>query len=237
MYSTIAKVYDYIFPQNPMQLSFIDKLSPIMKNHTIIEIGCATGNLTELLSRKSSHVIGIDLDDELLKVGNDKYPTLRLEKMNMLDINSLGQHFDKVLCFGNTLVHLPNRSLVQEFFHKVCESLSIEGAFIVQIINYDRIINKNVDHLATISNEHIEFVRKYDLNNTVVHFNTELTIKESGQVINNSIPLLTLRKDEIEEMLTRAGFKDIVFYGNLKAEPLTDASVPLLFSCRKKNEK
>lgn len=220
-----------------MQLSFIDKLSPIHERDQIIEIGCATGNLTELLSRKTSHIMGIDLDDELLAVGKEKYPHLKLEKMNMLDINALGQNFDKIVCFGNTLVHLPNRELVQAFFKSAYESLADQGTFIVQIIHYDRIVKDRIDHLAIISNEHIEFVRHYDLKDHVVYFNTKLTIKSNGQIIENSIPLLTLKKDELKEMLTQAGFKAIEFYGNLKGEPLTESSVPLLFSCRKIHEK
>jgi len=233
MYNTLAKVYDFIFPQNEQQLKFINEVHEILPHEKILEVGCATGNLTELLSRKSENIIGIDLDTNLLEVGKEKYPQLDLKLLNMLDIKELKQTFNRIVCFGNTLVHLPNRQLVNNFFMSVYETLHDDGYFITQIIHYDRIINENIDHLKTIDNDHIQFVRDYKLDDDVVHFNTKLTIKETQTKISNSIHLLTLQKHEIEEMLKSIGFKEIKFYGNLKGEPLTAQSTPLIFSCRK----
>jgi len=233
MYNTLAKVYDFIFPQNEQQLKFINEVQEILPHEMILEVGCATGNLTELLNRKSQDIIGIDLDTGLLEIGKEKYPQLDLRLLNMLDIKELKRTFDRIVCFGNTLVHLPDRQLVNNFFTSVYETLHDDGFFITQIIHYDRIINQNINHLKTIDNDHVQFIRDYKLDDEVVHFNTTLTIKETQTEITNSIPLLTLQKQEIEDMLKNIGFKDITFYGNLKGEPLTAQSIPLIFSCRK----
>ncbi|MCH4890987.1 class I SAM-dependent methyltransferase [Acidaminobacter sp. JC074] len=233
MYKTIANVYDYIFPQNQMQLNFINSISEIKADDDILEIGCATGNLTDLLKRKSDKVMGIDLDTGLLEVAKRKYPHMDIREMNMLEIESLHKNFDKIVCFGNTLVHLSNRQMVTDFFKSVYKTLKPGGSFVVQIINYDRIIEGNINHLATIDNDHIQFVRDYIIHDKTVDFKTKLTIKSDGTVIENSIPLLTLRKKEIEDMLQDIGFNQISFYGNLKGQPLTSQSVPLLFSCGK----
>lgn len=237
MYSSIAEVYNYIFPQNKAQLAFIESISPIDHEDRIIEVGCATGNLTDLLSSKSHHVMGIDLDEQLLAVGKRVYPNLNTQHLNMMAIPSLNKTFDKVICFGNTLVHLSDRKMVQDFFNNTFKVLKDGGHFITQIIHYDRIINDNIDFLPTIDNEYITFVRDYELKEATVNFKTTLTIKSTKEVLTNCVPLLTLQKDEIENMLLHAGFKNIQFYGNLKGDPLTDSSIPLLFSCEKFNEK
>ncbi len=233
MYKTIASVYDYIFPQNIKQLELIEKIQPIQGNEHIIEIGCATGNLTDLLHQKTDHVIGLDLDEGLLEQAKLKYPGYSFILENMLNLNQLNQKFNKVICFGNTLVHLPNRDMVKAFFKTVYNTLEDDGYFIVQIINYNRIVEQNINHLSTIDNNHITFKRDYVHHNGYVDFNTELTIKSSDQTIINSIPLLTLTQEELTDMLSAIGFKALKFYGNLNGDKITESSVPLLMSCKK----
>lgn len=233
MYKSIAKVYDYIFPQNINQLNFIDRIKPITKHEAILEIGCATGNLTKLLYSKSDHVIGLDLDDTLLEEAEKKHPDLTFVHENMLNISTLKSKFDRIVCFGNTLVHLPDRDAVISFFNNVYNQLNNNGRFIVQIINYDRIISQNIDHLPTIENDYIKFTRDYDLKNGYVSFDTELIIKETSQVIKSKLPLLTLQQKEIQTYLEMAGFKDIQFYGNLQGDLIQPTDIPLLFSCTK----
>jgi len=237
-YDSISKVYDFIFPQNPAQLKFIQSIADLPAESKVLDIGCATGNLTALLSKVSDHVIGLDLDDGLLEMAHQKHPDLIFKKENMLNIDTVFKkhYFDTVVSFGNTLVHLPNRESVQAFFTKVYKTLKDDGDFIVQIINYDRIVKDAITSLATIDNDVVKFVRDYQLtpDKSQVAFKTELTIKTNGQVINNSIDLLTLGQEELETMLSHAGFNNIQFYGSLNGDSLTENSVPLLFSCKKR---
>lgn len=233
-YQSIASVYDFIFPQNKKQLSFIEKIIPLNHTDRILDIGCATGNLTALLKSKTPHVIGLDLDSDLLDQARIKYPHYDFIEENMLYINErFSEKFNHIISFGNTLVHLPSRDDVQIFFNQVYKLLNSDGYFITQIINYDRIISKSIDHLPTIDNDHIKFVRTYNHHKDYVDFVTELTIKDSQQIISNSIPLLALRKKELESMLKKSGFVDILFYGNLDGDALTDQDTPLIFSCKK----
>ncbi|MDA3885378.1 MAG: class I SAM-dependent methyltransferase [Candidatus Delongbacteria bacterium] len=238
-YQSIAEVYDYIFPQNRKQLEFIESISTIAKEESILDVGCATGNLSELLAERSDNVTGIDLDNDLLSIAKNKEKTGNIvyKKANMLYLREDFENtsFDKIISFGNTLVHLPSRESVVEYFRIVYDLLKSNGSFIVQIINYDRIINKNIDNLPTIDNEEIKFVRNYNYNEDIgnVDFITELYLKKDNKVIKNSIPLLALTKSEINKILIDTGFQNVKFYGGLDGQELTGNSVPLLFSCRK----
>lgn len=236
-YKSIAKVYDYIFPKNRKQLEFIESIKKIESEEKILDIGCATGNLTELLGEKTKNVIGIDLDKELLKEAKEKHPNLKFENMNMLKIdeNFEENSFDRIISFGNTLVHLDNISEIKVFFEKVYKLLKKEGYFIVQIINYDRVIDKNIKSLPTINNEKIEFVRDYNYraDEGKVDFITKLTIKEEKLEIRNKIELLAVRKNEIEKILIDLKFKNIEFYGNFMKETLSENSEALIFKAQK----
>ena len=236
-YESIAKVYDYIFPKNRKQLEFIESIEKIKNKEKILDIGCATGNLTELLGERTENVIGIDLDRELIKEAKLKNPRLIFENMNMLEIDKSFEenNFARIVSFGNTLVHLDNIGEIKVFFEKVYKLLKKEGYFIVQIINYDRVIDKNMKSLPTIDNEKIEFIRDYNyhFNTGKVDFITKLTIKEEKIEIKNNIKLLAIRKNEIEKILLDLKFKNIEFYGSFIGEKLSENSEALIFKAQK----
>ena len=236
-YESIAKVYDYIFPKNRKQLEFVESIKKINSKEKMLDIGCATGNLTELLGEKTRNIVGIDLDKELLKEAKEKHPNLNFENMNMLKINEKFEEnsFDRVVSFGNTLVHLDSREEVEEFFQKVYKTLKFNGFFIVQIINYNRVIEKNIKNLPTIDNEKVKFVRDYEYDKSIgkVDFITELTIKEANLNIKNNIKLLALTKIEIQKFLGEIGFRNIEFYGDFEGRELSDNSEALIFVAQK----
>ncbi|PID27101.1 MAG: hypothetical protein CR982_07250 [Candidatus Cloacimonadota bacterium] len=235
-YSSIAQNYNYIFPKNRKQLSFIKSIVENRSLNKILDVGSATGNLTSLLKELSDNVYGIELDSELISIAK-KSVDASFFKLNMLDLESKFTHdsFSLVVSFGNTLVHLGTLEEVKKYFISIFNILETDGYFITQIINYDRVENENIKSLPTIENEKIKFVRDYSLvdEGRFVNFETELTIKEENRKVNGKIKLLTLKKREIENLLLDVGFTNIKFYGDFNGGELKPFSVPLIFSCKK----
>ena len=233
-YESISAVYDRIFPLNPVQLEFIteDKEEGALKK--VLDVGCGTGSLCIALSGSVNEIIGIDPDGKMLEIARSKagntHPNLQFLEMGMLEI---GDHFREVsdlLCLGNTLVHLTSEQEVQFFLDQSREVLAPGGRLIIQIINYNRILGQQLRGLPTIENDHIRFERIYEYDRTSdrINFKTGLWIKETGQKIHNSIILIPLRKERLEEMLEKSGYRRIKFYGNFKREPLLAESIPLV---------
>ena len=55
--------------------------------------------------------------------------------------------FKEIFCIGNSLVHLPFKSEIEDVIKKSYKILQNGGVFIVSIINYDRIIEKNIKEM------------------------------------------------------------------------------------------
>ncbi|MDE5424263.1 class I SAM-dependent methyltransferase [Ancylomarina sp. DW003] len=239
-YQSISKYYQYIFPLNKVQIDFILSAKEDTKQLRILDIGCAIGDLSMDLANHFNEVVGIDLDEGMIDKAIEKSKEktnlhFHLEDMLQIDQSYGENHFDLVVCFGNTLVHLESEELVSDFFSKAHICLAKGGKLLFQIINYDRIIDQKINFLPTIENDTIRFKRDYTLhsNNKVVDFKTTLTIKETGESISNSIPLLAIRKANIEKLLKEAGFSNVKFYGNFKKDPFADGSIPLVVEARK----
>ncbi|NOU60744.1 class I SAM-dependent methyltransferase [Marinifilum caeruleilacunae] len=235
-YQSISKYYHHIFPLNKMQISFIENShSKPSSALSVLDIGCAIGDLSLELANSYQKVTGIDLDkgmiDQAIEKGkNMKHLSFCLQNMLELETAFGKEAFDTIACFGNTLVHLNSEEEILLFFKNAKSVLKEEGKLLFQIINYDRIIDQNINHLPTIENDTIRFERNYTYHpeKGKVDFETILTIKESNSKIKNCIELMAIKKSTLTQMLQNAGFNHISFYGNFKREPLTENSMPLI---------
>ncbi len=233
-YKSISEHYDYIFPTSPQQLSFVKDRFSDPHESTILDVGCGTANLCISMAPHFNKVIGIDPDLSMLQKAEEKadktYSNLSFYPYGMLDIETQFKDLDGVLCLGNTLVHLNSDKEILEFLRQALKALRPGGKLLIQIINYDRIIDQDIRALPTLENDQIKFVRnyRYVTNKNILEFETQLTIKASDKVLRNLIQLYPIRRSELGNLLKNAGFGDVTFFGNFKGEALTDESIPLV---------
>ena len=238
-YSSISEYYSEIFPFNPAQLQFVIKNTGGLSGKKVLDIGCATGELSFQLAKNGAQVTGIDLNEDLLdkaKTGK-AHPKITFRKGDMLKLKSDFQNktFDTVLCFGNTLVHLPASGLILKMMKGVYDVLKPGGVFLLQILNYDYILSEPVTELPLIETENIKFVRHYsfDESSPLISFQTELHLKKEGEVIFNETPLLALKSNELKNLLDEAGFKGVGFFANFREAAFGGNHLPLVLKAGK----
>jgi 2-polyprenyl-3-methyl-5-hydroxy-6-metoxy-1,4-benzoquinol methylase len=170
MYHLFASYYDQIFDFNPTTFESI-----FLENFkNALDLGCGTGRLTKVIHNHHIKALGIDLDEDMIKLAMGKYPEIQFEMMNMLDINQLGS-FDLITCFGNTLPHI-NPHEFHIFFKHIESNLSSQGVFWIQVLNYDRILKLKVTELQPIIKDDLRFYRSYTFYNDYIEFKTRLEV-------------------------------------------------------------
>lgn len=234
-YSSIANYYEHIFPLNKQQVEFVLSEFDSPEELYFLDAGCSTGQLAKELCLHGALGLGIDLNSDMISRAASLFPSpsISFRKMNMLQLTkTLPEHyFDVVICFGNTIVHLDNITQVKDFFKQAATVLKPGGKLLLQLLNYDYILDRQITELPLIDNEHIRFVREYILpkgNQPKVEFRTRLTLKETGETLENSTLLLPVRKNELEKLLTLAGFSNLCFYSNFTKSPAGDDHLPLV---------
>jgi len=244
-YEELSRYYDIIFPAAPATVELIEKLAHNGKH--ILDIACGTGNYAIELAKKGYIVDGVDLDNEMIKAGKRKAKAENLDinfiRGNMKDIKFLfpDKKYDLVYCIGNSLVHLDNESEIQQMINDVADITKDNGTLVIQIVNYDRILDFNIDHLPTISRKEagVDFVRKYihDKSSGKILFNTEIHISNNNNnkkhIYENSVALYPLRKDALVNIVKNAEFKNVEVYGGFNKEEYSENSFATVLVARK----
>lgn len=235
-YTSISKHYSEIFPYKPVQLQFVKKNMGNLRDKYILDIGCATGELAFHLAQEGAEVTGIDLNEDLLRQAKaqKQNPNLHFQTGDMLNLEQdfSQNQFDSVLCFGNTLVHLPDKNSVLQMLQGTKRTLKPGGCFFLQILNYDYILKEHITELPLIETPNVKFVRKYKIEKGEGHvkFITDLYLKNEGRTISNETTLLALQSGELVDLLQKAGFQNIQLFANFKMEKLGGNHLPLVLS-------
>lgn len=239
-YSSIAKYYNQIFPLNEDQVRFVQSNVGTLSGKNILDVGCSTGQLASRLAGLGAQVTGIDLSPEMIQIARkDNHESgLIFQEANMLDIGSLSpkSSLDVVICFGNTLVHLDSIDEVAAFLKSVVSLLKPGGKFLLQILNYDFILDEQIEELPLIDGPKVSFLRKYDLPQQAeekIIFNTELVVKRTRDSLFHASRLLPLRKSDLNQLLEFYGFGHVRYYSGFDKKPFKEHSLPLIVSAER----
>lgn len=75
-YTGFAGVYDQLMDDTPYEqwcANIVEELEKYgVKDGLVLELGCGTGSLTELLAARGFDMIGVDCSDEMLNVACEK---------------------------------------------------------------------------------------------------------------------------------------------------------------------
>lgn len=231
-YEELSKYYDVIFPLGEEKLKFMK--DRINGKGNILDLAAGTGNYSIELSKLGHNVVAVDLDEEMINKIEDKNKkektNVKPYKLDMKNIDNLRNYeFDAIICIGNSLVHLDNRKEIKDVLKKMYNILDYEGVVILQIVNYDRILEYNVKQLPLIDRPEakVKFIRNYELENGKILFKTKLVINED-EIYNNCISLYPLKSQEFVDILKQVGFKNIKLYGGFDQREFSLDSFPLV---------
>lgn len=219
-YKQISKYYDYIFPTGEEQLKFLTEIAGNPPK-AVLDIACGTGGYALELAAKGYNVTAVDRDAGMLEQLSGKVSSsggsLEFQQADMVNIDeNLSSKFNMAFCIGNSLAHLNNMQQIKEFLANVKKTMVNDGSLVLQIINFDRIILREIKSLPTIENKSIglTFERNYDYNKQYnrIAFKTRLTVE--GKTLDNEVTLYPLRQDELTEAVSEAGFKKQKLFGD-----------------------
>ncbi len=245
MYDIIAGLYSELFPPDNSRCGFIIEECGIKPGQaaSILDAGCATGDLAFELSNNGIRVSGIDIDPAMISIAKQRADAVKDQacppdffEAGLNDIGKLFQlnSFDGIVCFGNTLPHLLSEAQVEDFFRQASALLKPGGKFIFQIINFDLIEKKDSFDFPDIDTGAGIFRRKYRRRpDKRLDFIIELTDTKTGSTLSDSVPLLPIGRQALTGMLTASGLKDICIYTGYERMPADGTEFASIYTITK----
>ncbi len=244
-YDDISKNYDEMFNfENDLNSAenFIARLKKQFNFKNALDIGCGTGSYTLALARSGAKATGMDLSNSMIDEAkknsfayglNIDFINSGMEKM----LFNVKEKFDLIMCMGNTLPHLLSKKDLFSMATACKQLLNPGGHLVLNLLNYDRILNAEERIVGITRSENHEFIRFYDFEEPYVNFNLLEIDWTKGTPSHKitSTKLYPYTHLEVESALLESKFKNLAIYSGLefkKYKPGKSKSITLIAKVR-----
>ncbi|MDP4126147.1 MAG: class I SAM-dependent methyltransferase [Bacillota bacterium] len=225
-YRALSEYYDEIFPLKKVQKEFLQDYIKRESLSSILDIGCGTGTFALELSQNGVNVLGVDLSEEMVEISKrkalEKDSIASFSVADMRDLSDIKEQFDGIVCLGNTLAHV----LGENDLKQVLTQFRDRGNhLLLQIVNYDRILAKQVKELPIIKTSNLTFYRSYMYRlDGRIDFSMKIEFPDTNEVVSGVNLLFPLKLDILKSALLDTGWEISGIWGNFDHEPWTKDS-------------
>lgn len=234
-YRALSEYYDEIFPLKGAQKSFLHDYLNQESLTSVLDIGCGTGTLALELNQTGIKVLGVDLSEEMIEISRKKAQetgsTALFSLADMRDLGSITEQFDGIVCIGNTLAHVSGEGELKQVLTQFGE----KGThLLLQTVNYDRILAKQVKELPVIKTAHLTFYRFYTHRpDGKLDFDMQIEFPDTSQVISGVNLLFPIKCDILKKALLESGWEVSGLWGNFDKDPWTEDSPATVLSAKR----
>lgn len=138
-YTDFAYIYDKLIDQDYEK--WADYIEEIFKKHgkepeLVLDLGCGTGSITNILAKRGYDMIGIDLSPDMLNVARNKALAGELDVLYLCqDIREFELYgtVDAIICTLDVLNYITDPQNLEQVFALVKNYLNPDGIFIFDI--------------------------------------------------------------------------------------------------------
>ena len=241
-YRDLAAHYALLFPLNERQREFFGHLLATGPVGSVLDVGCGTGEHLAWFSSRGVHAYGLEPDEAMFRELRRRnwpgtVPTLVQAGVEALT-GAVGGRVDLVLCLGNTLPHVPDRTSARKALLVMAGALSPRGRLVIQTVNFDRILEAGGFSFPVIERElprggRIVFHREYDLTTLPERILFKTRLESPAGERCATWPLVPLRWEELLHDLGEAGLQDALEFGDYDRQPYERNSPALILLARR----
>ncbi len=199
----------------------------------VLDLGCGTGEHSRFLVDQGFEVVGIDASASMFeKAIEAPLPTgLSFVHGDLAEIEDLTDgRFSGGICLGNTLPHIRTDRELASFLRGLRRRLMPGARWILQLLNYERIVARKERHLPLNFRPHDDgesvFLRLMEVEDDgrVLFFPTTLRFRPDADppvtvAASKRVELRGWRLAELEAALDDAGFSERTLYGSFERRP------------------
>jgi len=235
-YTNFAEVYDLFMDNIPYEdwCSYVTDLlkEQGVKDGLVLDLGCGTGSLTELLADAGYDMIGVDNSEDMLQIAMDKRAESGKDILYLLqDMREFELYgtVKAVLSICDCINYILEFKDLVEIFRLVNNYLDPGGVFIFDLNTVYKYESVMGDTTIAEDREECSFIwdNFYDEDTKINEYDLSLFIREEEDLYRKYMETHYQRAytiDEIKKALKEAGLEFIQAYDAFTREPVKDTS-------------
>ena len=235
-YTSFASVYDTFMDNIPYE-EWAEYLSGLLAEYEVtdgivLDLGCGTGTLTELMAARGFDMIGVDYSEEMLEIAMEKRAESGRDILYLLqDMREFELYgtVRAVISICDSLNYITEEEELEEVFRLVNNYLDPEGVFIFDfntVYKYQEILG---DQTIAESREDCSFIwdNYYYEEEQINEYELSLFLQEEGNLYRKYVETHYQKGYELEtikSLLEKSGMKFVNAYDAFTRNPPTKES-------------
>ena len=235
-YRALSQHYDEIFPLKGPQKTFLHDYVKQEALTSVLDIGCGTGTFALEISQAGVRVHGIDLSDEMIEISKKKAQelgsTATFSLADMGDLSGINENYGGVLCLGNTLAHVSGENELK----KVLAQFGEKGThLLVQTVNYDRMLAKQVQEFPLVKTPHLTFQRHYTYRvDGLIDFTMKIEFPATSEGVSGTNLLFPIKCENLKKAMLETGWEVSGQWGNFDKATWNEDSPATVLEAKRK---
>ena len=235
-YTSFASVYDTFMDNIPYE-EWAEYLSGLLAEYEVtdgivLDLGCGTGTLTELMAARGFDMIGVDYSEEMLEIAMEKRAESGRDILYLLqDMREFELYgtVRAVISICDSLNYITEEEELEEVFRLVNNYLDPEGVFIFDfntVYKYREVLG---DQTIAESREDCSFIwdNYYYEEEQINEYELSLFLQEEGNLYRKYVETHYQKGYELEtikSLLEKSGMKFVTAYDAFTRNPPTKES-------------
>lgn len=203
----------------------------------MLDLACGTGSLSVVLSKMGYDVIGTDISEEMLNVAVSKeHEGIEYLCQDMTELDLFGT-IDGAICSLDSINHLEDKAAVRKAFERVSLFMNKGALFMFDVNTLYKHEHILADNTFVYDTENVYCVWQNEyLGNGVTQIYLDFFEEDENGMYGRYSDEFTetaYGREEIEKMLTDAGFEICACYEYLTENEPTEESEKLTFVAKK----
>ncbi|MFH0974621.1 MAG: class I SAM-dependent methyltransferase [Spirochaetota bacterium] len=248
LYNELAEYYYAIENENRNindDIRMIQSLTKNIKNPSLLDLGCGTGEHLDLLSKLEFNCTGIDSSSEMYKISRSRFHNSFIflnEDMRRFDFY---EKFDIIISLFGSVDYLIKDSEINKLLQNTWKALKPDGIGIFEIWNAVPIRKIKEKPLTFISKiKYNDKIIKRERGFELLEFQTQTIVKVTynyifpgSRIVKDKHIMRAFTCNEIEHFMKKNEFQVIAMYSNSLLEPYRDISNKIILHFKKSNSK
>ena len=244
-YSGFAKVYDLFMDNIPYE-EWTDYVKELfaeegVKDGILLDLGCGTGSVTELLAKSGFDMIGIDNSEEMLEIAMEKRAESGLDILYLLqDMREFELYgtVKGVVSICDSMNYILDDEDLLDVFKLVHNYLDNEGIFIFDMKTMHEYANVMADNTFAEDRDESSFIWEnyYDEEEEINQYDLSIFVKEEDGRYRKYEETHLQRAYEqqcVEELIKESGLELLHVYDAFTRELPAEDSQRIYFVCRR----